>query len=133
MKLKGTYRQWFLWLAWIATVYHFLMPFTPVVDSVYFSSPVHHEMNVGDMHHNGMMMHMMPMDAGDGDTHSMGAKCPNCILGIHFYVQEQFFVPQPLVTLNTLLIAVLVFKEVIFSPWNWISPTSRDPPAYLSV
>lgn len=133
MKLNRQYRQWCLWLAWIATIYHFFMPFTPVIESVYFTPATEqHEMMMGDMHHHSMM-HMMSM--GD-DHHSqpmMDGKCPNCILGIHFYVQEQFFIPQPLVTLNKLIIAVVVFKEMALSSWNIISPTSRDPPVSFFV
>lgn len=133
MKQKGIYRQWFIWLAWIATIYHFVMPFTPVIDSIYFTPATHHEMMMAGKHHDNMMSMNMSMPESGDIHHHMGVQCPNCILGIHFYVQEQFFVPQPLVALNTLVVAVLLFKDIIFSPWNTISPTSRDPPFYLPV
>lgn len=133
MKQKSISRQWFIWLAWIATVYHFLMPFTPVIESVYFTpASAHHQMMMMGSGHHDAMMPMMSM-GGDNDHPMMDGKCPNCILGIHFYVQEQFFIPRPLVTLNKLLIAVVVFKEMALSPWNIISPTSRDPPLFRFI
>lgn len=115
-------------LAWIAAVYHIVMPFTPLVDA-YLQSKHRVEQQV--MSHDDHAQHCSDQGtSGSMPEHHKGGSCPYCLLGSHFSLPQHFFVVPPQVETTTLLLIVLEFHSLLLAQKRFFVPVSRAPPIF---